>query len=91
MVGSLESVFNPRSVAVIGASEVPGKAAERRTRSLFEGGYDGDVYLVNPKRSKLFGRKAYPSITAFTIISFCLFDSINWCITWVGLFILIKN
>jgi acetyltransferase len=64
MVGSLESVFNPRSVAVIGASEVPGKAAERRTRSLFEGGYDGDVYLVNPKRSKLFGRKAYASITA---------------------------
>ena len=61
---SMESVFNPRSVAVIGASEVAGKAAERRTRSLLEGGYDGDVYLINPKRSELFGRKAYPSITA---------------------------
>jgi acetyltransferase len=61
---SLENVFNPRSVAVIGASEVPGKAAERRTRSLLEGGYDGDVYLINPKRSELFGRKAYPDITA---------------------------
>lgn len=60
---SLEKVFNPRSVAVIGASEVPGKAAERRTRSLLEGGFDGDVYLINPKRSALFGRKAYPSIT----------------------------
>ena len=60
---SLESVFNPRSVAVIGASEVPGKAAERRTRSLLEGGFDGDVYLINPKRSTLFGRKAYPNIT----------------------------
>jgi acetyltransferase len=58
----MESVFNPRSVAVIGASEVPGKAAERRTRSLLEGGYSGDVYLINPKRSELFGRKAYPSI-----------------------------
>jgi acetyltransferase len=64
MVESLQNVFNPRSVAVIGASEVPGKAAERRTRSLFEGGYDGDVYLVNPKRSELFGQKVYPSITA---------------------------
>lgn len=61
---SLESVFNPRSVAVIGASEVPGKAAERRTRSLIEGGFKGDVFLINPKRSELFGRKAYPSITA---------------------------
>ena len=63
MERSLEKVFNPRSVAVIGASEVPGKASERRTRSLIEGGYKGDIYLINPKRSELFGRKAYPSIT----------------------------
>jgi len=63
MERSLEKVFNPRSVAVIGASEVPGKASERRTRSLLEGGYRGDVYLINPKRSELFGRKAYPNIT----------------------------
>ena len=64
MERSLERVFNPRSVAVIGASEVPGKAAERRTRSLIQGGYRGDIYLINPKRSELFGRKAYPNITA---------------------------
>lgn len=63
MERSLENVFNPRSVAVIGASEVPGKASERRTRSLIEGGYQGGIYLINPKRSELFGRKAYPSIT----------------------------
>jgi len=63
MERSLEKVFNPRSVAVIGASEVPGKASERRTRSLIEGGYKGDIYLINPKRPELFGRKAYPSIT----------------------------
>ena len=64
MQRSLEKVFNPRSVAVIGASEVPGKAAERRTRSLIQGGYQGDIYLINPKRSELFGRMAYPNITA---------------------------
>jgi acetyltransferase len=64
MIGSLKKVFSPRSVAIIGASEVPGKASERRTRSLLEGGYEGDVYLINPKRSKLFERKAYPNITA---------------------------
>jgi acetyltransferase len=63
MEGSLEHVFNPRSVAVIGASEVPGKASERRTRSLIEGEYRGDIYLINPKRSELFGRRAYPNIT----------------------------
>jgi len=57
-----DKVFNPGSVAVIGASEVPGKASERRTRSLLEGGYRGEVYLVNPKRPQLFSRKTYPSI-----------------------------
>ncbi|MDI7260773.1 MAG: acetate--CoA ligase family protein [Thermodesulfobacteriota bacterium] len=62
MEKSLEKIFNPGSVAVIGASEVPGKAAERRTRSLIEGGYQGEIYLINPKRSELFGRKAYPTI-----------------------------
>ncbi|MCE5263095.1 MAG: acetate--CoA ligase family protein [Deltaproteobacteria bacterium] len=59
---SLNRLFNPASVAVIGASEVPGKAAERRTRSLIQGGYAGKIFLINPKRDTLFGRKAYPSI-----------------------------
>jgi len=59
---SLFSVFNPSSIAIIGASEVPGKAAERRTRSLLENGFPGSIYLINPKREKIFGRKAYSSI-----------------------------
>ncbi len=63
MKRSLEKVFNPGSIAVIGASEVPGKAAERRTRSLIQGGYKGNIYLINPKRDELFGMKAYHSIT----------------------------
>ncbi len=59
---SLSRLFNPASIAVIGASEAPGKAAERRTRSLILGGYPGKIFLINPKRDTLFGRKAYPSI-----------------------------
>ena len=59
---SLSRLFKPASVAVIGASEIPGKAAERRTRSLIKGGYPGKIFLINPKRETLFGRKAYPSI-----------------------------
>ncbi len=55
-------VFHPDSIAIIGASEVPGKAAERRTRSLIRGGYNGDIFLINPKRDILFERKAYPSV-----------------------------
>lgn len=62
MDDSFNKIFNPHSIAIIGASEVPGKASERRTRSLIEGGYEGKIFLVNPKREKLFNRKAYPSI-----------------------------
>jgi len=58
----LNPLFQPSAVAVVGASEVPGKAAERRTRSLIEGRYPGRVYLINPKRDTLFGMKAYPSL-----------------------------
>lgn len=59
---ALDKLFKPKSVAVIGASEVPGKAAERRTRSLIRDGYAGQIYLINPKRDRIFDRKAYPSI-----------------------------
>ncbi len=58
----LHTFFHAKSIAVIGASEVQGKAAERRTRSLIQGGYEGEIYLINPKRDRLFDRKAYPSI-----------------------------
>jgi acetyltransferase len=63
MANSLDSIFNPTSVAVIGASEVPGKASERRTRSLIEGGYGGKIYLINPKRNQVFSHRSYPSIS----------------------------
>ena len=62
MIHPLHTLFHPKSIAVIGASEVPGKAAERRTRSLIQGGYEGQIHLINPKRDRLFDRKAYPSI-----------------------------
>ncbi len=62
MVSKLESMFNADSIAIIGASETPGKAGERRTRSLIEGGFKGKIYPVNPKRDSIFSIRAYPSL-----------------------------
>ena len=62
MTHPLNHVLNPRSVAIIGASEVPGKAGERRTRSLLESRFSGNIYPVNPKRDQIFGLKAYQNI-----------------------------
>ncbi len=58
----METIFNPKSVAIVGASEVPGKAGERRTRSLLQGGFQGRVFPINPKRDRIFGLPAYPSV-----------------------------
>ena len=58
----MQIIFNPDSIAIVGASETPGKAGERRTRSLIEAGFKGRIYPVNPKRDKIFSIKAYPSL-----------------------------
>ncbi len=57
-----EYIFYPRSVAIIGASSTPGKAGARRTASLLDGGYKGEIYFVNPRRDYIYGRKVYKSL-----------------------------
>jgi len=59
MKEGLKAIFYPDSVAIIGASTVPGKAGARRTASVLEGGYKGRIYLVNPARDYIYGRKVY--------------------------------
>lgn len=59
---SLEGVFNPKSVAVIGASNQPGKWGYLLLEHIIEGGYKGKIYPVNPKGGEIQGLKAYPSI-----------------------------
>ena len=58
----IESFFDPRSVAVIGASRTPGKGGYNIVENLLKLGYSGDIYPVNPRASQLLGLKAYPSL-----------------------------
>ncbi|RLF58468.1 MAG: acetyl CoA synthetase, partial [Thermoplasmata archaeon] len=46
---TLEPLFNPKSVAVIGASSTPGKIGNMIMKNIVESGYRGKVYPVNPK------------------------------------------
>ncbi|MGB9740190.1 MAG: GNAT family N-acetyltransferase [Candidatus Bathyarchaeales archaeon] len=59
---NLDKIFNPKSVAVIGASDREGSVGARLLRNLVGVGYQGVVYPVNPFRSTVHGIKAYPSI-----------------------------
>ena len=45
---NLRNVFAPRSIAVIGASDVPGKVGTVTLANLVRGGFPGPIYPVNP-------------------------------------------
>jgi acyl-CoA synthetase (NDP forming) len=59
---AMEAIFKPKAVAVIGASDNPGKLGSHVMRSLTEGNYPGRIYPVNPGKSEMFEIKAYPSL-----------------------------
>lgn len=60
----LDSIFAPRVVAVIGATENPASVGRTVFQNLGRGGFDGVVYPVNPKRSSVLCVKAYPNIAS---------------------------
>ncbi|MBZ8139444.1 GNAT family N-acetyltransferase [Rubrivivax gelatinosus] len=55
----LDSLFEPRSVAVFGASDRPGSVGATVWANLAGGGFDGPVWPVNPRRPKLGTHKVY--------------------------------
>ncbi len=62
-MNKLDYFFNPKSVAVIGASRDQKKIGHVIFRNFVEGSFKGKVYPVNPKTEKLLGRKCYASVT----------------------------
>jgi len=54
-----EAAFNPRSIAVIGASAKPGKLGQTLMRNLLEG-YTGKLFPINPNETEIMGYRAYP-------------------------------
>jgi len=58
----LSALFDPRSVAVLGASAVPGKWGFWLARGAIRGEGRRSVYLVNRKGGEILGRQAYTSL-----------------------------
>jgi acyl-CoA synthetase (NDP forming) len=58
----LDSLFNPKSVAVIGASTRELHIGNRIIKNLLDFGFKGPVYPINPKAAEIRGIKVYPSI-----------------------------
>src|SRR6516225_3270394 len=56
-------LFNPSSVAIVGASE-RAKWATQIFRNLRDFGYPGKVYPVNPRLAEVWGVTCYPDLAA---------------------------
>ena len=62
MSGTLDFFFEPKSVAVIGASSTPGKAGNEILVNLLANGYSGKIFPINPTEEEILGFKAYRSV-----------------------------
>ena len=58
----LHTLFEPNSIAIIGASETPNSIGVTLVRNMLDAGYKGKLFFVNPKHETVFGQKAYASV-----------------------------
>ena len=58
----LDELFRPSSIAVIGASNRPGKVGMSLFRNLLSSGYQGIAYPVNPAWKSVSGVRCYPDV-----------------------------
>jgi len=59
----LESLLNPQSVAVVGASTNPTKLGYLILDNIIKYGYQGQIYPINPKAKEILDHTCYPSLT----------------------------
>ncbi len=60
---ALDRLLKPRSIAIVGASPREGSFGNMIERSIASLGFEGQVFLINPKYSEIHGRPAYASLS----------------------------
>lgn len=60
----LKALFNPTTIAVIGASNRPHSVGEKVFKNLVAGGFIGQIYAVNTKHTHVQGQQCFSSIKA---------------------------
>ncbi|MFO7965681.1 MAG: bifunctional acetate--CoA ligase family protein/GNAT family N-acetyltransferase [Desulfobacterales bacterium] len=62
-IHNLDNVFQPESVAVVGATEKSRSVGSAVMLNLINGGYKGRIHPVNPRHATIFGKPAFSSIS----------------------------
>lgn len=84
----MKFLFEPQSVAIIGASQDPGKIGYKVVENIILGGYGGQVYPLNPRGGEILGRPVAKNLDAINapIDLACIvipapfvFDAISQC------------
>ncbi|MEM0179436.1 MAG: CoA-binding protein, partial [Fervidicoccaceae archaeon] len=57
-----DAVKKVNSVAIVGATPIEGKIGNIILRNIVDWGFNGDIFLVNPKYSSIHGYRAFPSL-----------------------------
>ena len=63
MKTDLDRLFNPRGLALIGASASPAKWGNVILLNILKGAFRGEVYPINPKTESIYGYKCYQKVT----------------------------
>ena len=59
---SLNTLFHPKSIAIVGVSHNPKKVGYLVAKNMIDQGYKGDLYFVNPSGEEILGKKTYTNI-----------------------------
>ena len=62
-VSKLNALFNPKAIAVVGASTKPHTVGNDLLQNLINHKFTGSIYPINPKATEILGLKAYPDLT----------------------------
>jgi acetyltransferase len=66
-IRNLRSLFEPRSIAVIGASKSPASVGHVLAHNLFGAGFDGPIMPVNPAHGAVAGVLTYPDVASLPV------------------------
>lgn len=73
---SLKPLFNPQSIAILGASESPYKIGHLQIRALIDGKFAGDIIPIHRTAKEIAGLTCYPTLAEVPgdvdLVIFCL-------------------
>jgi acetyl coenzyme A synthetase (ADP forming)-like protein len=59
---TMKALMQPRAIAVVGASGSEGKIGNSVMKNLVNGGFEGEIYPINPKSDEILGKKVYADL-----------------------------